>query len=195
MALERAKSVIEMVKLSEWNSIPVSKYSYGMNKRLALARALVSDPDILILDEPTAGVDPESRYLIRNIMKKLADQDKTIFFSSHDLEEVQKVCTHVALLKKGKLISQGALNKVISEFGKSRTFARLKSPADAEYLAKKIQNIAYDITVEGPLISFYPGDDFVILELKENNILDTWDVKSSLEDVYLDLVARKEAET
>ncbi|MCE7697317.1 MAG: ABC transporter ATP-binding protein [Methanobacterium paludis] len=191
IALERAKNVIEMVKLTEWNDTHVSKYSYGMNKRLALARALVSDPDILILDEPTAGVDPESRYLIRNMMKKLADQGKTIFFSSHDLEEVQKVCSHVALLKKGKLISQGALNKVLSEFGKSRTFARLKFPADAEYLAKKIQNIAYDIKVEGPLVSFFPEEDFDITTIT-GKVLDTWKVNSSLEEVYLNSVIDKE---
>lgn len=144
-ALKKAKNVIEMVKLSEWGNTSVSKYSYGMNKRLVLARALVSDPDILILDEPTAGVDPESRYIIRNMMKKLAKQGKTIFFSSHDLEEVQKVCTHVALLKKGKLISEGVLNEIITEFGNSRTFVLLESPTDARYVAKKIQNITYDL--------------------------------------------------
>ena len=73
IALERAENVIDKVKLSEWDDIHVSKYSYGMNKRLALARALVSDRDILILDEPTGGVDPESRFLIRNIMKELTN--------------------------------------------------------------------------------------------------------------------------
>ena len=190
-AHERAKILMGAVKLLDWDDVQVVKYSYGMHKRLALARALVSDPDILVLDEPTAGVDPESRYLIRNMMKELADQGKTIFFSSHDLEEVQKVCSHIALLKKGKLISMGTLKDVISQFGRSRLFVRLKSPADADSLAQEIQHIGQDIKVEGPLVSFYPADDFDTSRLSEKNILDTWKVESSLEEVYLNLVADK----
>ena len=190
-AHERAEILMGAVKLLEWADVQVVKYSYGMHKRLALARALVSDPDILVLDEPTAGVDPESRYLIRNMMKELADQGKTIFFSSHDLEEVQKVCSHIALLKKGKLISRGTLKDVISQFGRSRLFVRLKSPADADSLAQEIQHGGQDIKVEGPLVSFYPEDDFDTSRLSEKNVLDTWKVDSSLEEVYLNLVADK----
>ena len=190
-AHEQAKILMGAVKLLEWTDVPVVKYSYGMHKRLALARALVSDPDILVLDEPTAGVDPESRYLIRNIMKELADQGKTIFFSSHDLEEVQKVCSHIALLKKGKLISRGTLKDVISHFGRSRLFVRLKSPADADLWAQEIRHIGQDIKVEGPLVSFYPENDFDTSRLSEKSILDTWKVDSSLEEVYLNLVADK----
>jgi ABC-2 type transport system ATP-binding protein len=190
-ATDMAKKVIEMVKLSQWADTSVSKYSYGMNKRLAFARALVSDPDILILDEPTVGVDPESRYLIRNMMKELANQGKTIFFSSHDLEEVQKVCTHVALLKKGKLISKGTLENVISEFGNPRTYIRLESSSDAKYLAGKIRNVTYDIKVEGPLISFFEEDNFDMDALTVK-ILDSWKVNSSLEDVYLNSLTDEE---
>jgi len=102
-AVKRAKKVIKLVEMSEWDNILVSKYSFGMRKRLALARALISDPDIIILDEPTVGVDPETRYIIRKMMKNLASQGKTVFFSSHDLEEIQKTCTHVAIIKKGKI--------------------------------------------------------------------------------------------
>lgn len=79
-AVSRGKQMIKSVKLSEWADTVVTKYSFGMRKRLALARALVSDPDVLILDEPTVGVDPESRYLIRNMIQDLATQNKTIFF-------------------------------------------------------------------------------------------------------------------
>jgi len=191
---ELAKNVIDSVELSEWADVQVAKYSHGMRKRLALARALVSDPDILVLDEPTVGVDPESRYLIRNMMKELAANGKTIFFSSHDLEEVQKICSNIAILKKGKLISNGILRDVISQFGKSRLFIRLESSADADSLTRKLQNMGYKIKLEGPVISFYPKKDFDAFELTERKILDTWKVGSSLEEVYLNLVADKEGE-
>lgn len=188
LALEKAKNVINLVKLSNWADVKVSKYSFGMDRRLALARALVTDPDILILDEPTASIDPESRYLIRNIMKELVLKGKTIFFSSHDLEEVQKVCSQVALLKKGELLSVGAIEDLINEFGKSRSFIRLKSPAKADLLAQRILKQTHDLKVEGPLVSFYPKDNFKLDNSLKKDILDSWTAKSSLEEAYLDLI-------
>lgn len=193
-ALEQAKKVIDSVKLSEWADVKVAKYSYGMSKRLALARALVPDPDIIILDEPTVGVDPESRYLIRNMIKELASKGKTIFFSSHDLEEVQKVCSHVAILKKGELIFNGTLKDAISQLGKPKLFIRLKSSDDAFLLAKNLEEIGYDVKIEGPVFSFYPEDDFDVSKLRDVKVLDTWKVSSSLEEVYLNSVADEEGE-
>lgn len=193
-ALEKAENAINLVKLSKWADVNVSKYSFGMDRRLALARALVTDPDVLILDEPTASVDPESRYLIRNIMKELALKGKTIFFSSHDLEEVQKVCSQVALLKKGELLSVGALEDMINKFGKSRTFIRLESPTKADLFAQKILKQAHDLKVEGPLISFYPKEDFKLDNSFKDSVLDSWTAKSSLEEAYLDLVKDEEVD-
>jgi ABC-2 type transport system ATP-binding protein len=193
-AEKQAQKVIDSVKLSEWADVQVAKYSYGMSKRLALARALVHDPDIIILDEPTVGVDPESRYLIRNMIKELASKGKTIFFSSHDLEEVQKVCSHVAILKKGELIFNGTLKDAISQLGRSKLFIRLEFPADADFLSKNLQKIGYDVKIEGPVISFYPEKDFDISKLTEKKVLDTWKVSSSLEEIYLNSVADEEGE-
>ncbi len=194
-ALEQAQKVIDSVKLSEWADVQVAKYSYGMSKRLALARALVPDPDIIILDEPTVGVDPESRYLIRNMIKELANKGKTIFFSSHDLEEVQKVCSHVAILKKGELIFNGTLNDAIIQLGRPKLFIRLNSSYDANFLAKKIEEIGYDVKIEGPVFSFYPEDDFDVSKLRDVKVLDTWKVGSSLEEVYLNSVVDEEGES
>lgn len=190
-ARKHAQNMINSVKLSEWANIPVAKYSYGMSKRLALARALVHDPDILILDEPTVGVDPESRYLIRNMIKDLAAKGKTIFFSSHDLEEVQKVCSHVAILKKGELIFNGTLKDAMSRLGRPKLFIRLESTGNADFLAKKLEKQGYDVKIEGPVVSFYPEKDFSISNLNEN-ILDSWKISSSLEEAYLNTVADKE---
>jgi len=162
-AIKRAKHMIDLVKLSEWADVRVAEYSFGMRKRLNLARALVNDPDILILDEPTVGVDPESRYLIRNIIKDSAAEGKTIFFSSHDLEEVQKICSHIAILKNGELIFNGTLKDVITQLGKSKLFIRLESPDDADFLTKKLRDIGYDVKMEGSVVSFYPEKGFEIL--------------------------------
>ncbi|OPY25777.1 MAG: Trehalose/maltose import ATP-binding protein MalK [Methanobacterium sp. PtaU1.Bin242] len=194
-AITQAKEMIDSMKLSEWAGTKVAKYSFGMRKRLALARAMVCDPDILILDEPTVGVDPESRFLIRNMIKDLAAQGKTIFFSSHDLEEVQKVCSHIAILKKGKLIFKGTLGDVINKLGRFKLFIRLKSSKNAYLMANKLHEVGYDVKKEGPLISFYPEDDLDMSLFTKEEVLDTWKISSSLEDVYLKAVADEEVET
>jgi len=193
-AIKRAKHMIDLVKLFEWADVRVAEYSFGMRKRLNLARALVNDPDILILDEPTVGVDPESRYLIRNIIKDSAAEGKTIFFSSHDLEEVQKICSHIAILKNGELIFNGTLKDVITQLGKSKLFIRLESPDDADFLTKKLRDIGYDVKMEGSVVSFYPKKGFEISNLTKRRLLDTWEVNSSLEEVYLNLVADSKGE-
>jgi len=194
-AAEAAENVLKLVEMSNWTDVQVSKYSFGMRKRLSLARALICDPDIIILDEPTVGVDPETRYIIRKMMKDLASQGKTIFFSSHDLEEIQKTCTHVAIIKKGKLIFNGSLNDVLDQFGKPKLFIRIKSSDDTKPVAKKLKDMGHVINIDGPVISFYPKNDFKINEFSKYGVLDSWKVESSLEEVYLNLVTNKEDET
>ncbi|MCZ3366047.1 MULTISPECIES: ABC transporter ATP-binding protein [Methanobacterium] len=189
-ARKSANEVIGAMNLSKWANVQVEKYSHGMRKRLAFARALVSDPQILILDEPTSGVDPESRYLIREMMKELAQNDKTIFFSSHDLDEVQKTCSNIAILNKGEVISYGALNDILSTFGARKLQVRLISVEDTQIFAKKLQNFGYNIKIDGQVISFYPKKDLNIFEIiNPQKIVDTWKSESSLEEAYLNLVA------
>ena len=190
-AEKEAKKIIKLLKLTDASEDYVKGYSFGMRKRLSLGRALVSNPDILVLDEPTVGVDPESRYLIRSLMKKLSKEGKTIFFSSHDLEEVQKVCTHIAILKKGKIISQGTLKDVLNNFGRQKTFIRTKHEADAKNLISKLTKLGYSPDYDGHVISFCPKKVLNIHKLSDD-ILDTWNTTLSLEDVYLGLIKDNE---
>ena len=86
-----------------------------MKQRLALAACLVGDPDVLILDEPTNGLDPEGMVEVRHIIQKIAAQGKTIILASHILDEVEKICSHVAIIKKGKLLAVGAIGSILSD--------------------------------------------------------------------------------
>ena len=104
--------VLELVELSSRKEDAYKTYSLGMKQRLAIASALVSDPVILILDEPTNGLDPMGIAEIREIIKKIAAHGKTIILASHLLDEVQKVCTHFAVLKRGKLMHCGPVDEV-----------------------------------------------------------------------------------
>lgn len=104
--------VLDIVDLSSRKDDKYKTYSLGMKQRLAIASALVSDPIILILDEPTNGLDPMGIAEIREIVKRIAADGKTIILASHLLDEVQKVCTHFAVLRRGKLMHSGPVDEV-----------------------------------------------------------------------------------
>ena len=98
---------LERLGLTQWATTRVSKFSKGMNERLAFAQALVHDPDFIFLDEPTDGLDPLGRAEVRNICRELAAAGKTIFINSHILAEIELICDRIALMKSGRIIEQG----------------------------------------------------------------------------------------
>ena len=104
--------VLELVELADRKDDKYKTYSLGMKQRLAIASALLNNPTVLILDEPTNGLEPMGIAEIRELIKKIATQGKTIILASHLLDEVQKVCTHFAVLKKGNLIHTGPVGDV-----------------------------------------------------------------------------------
>jgi len=108
-------SLLDLVQLKDRRRSPYKTYSLGMKQRLALAACLVGDPDVLILDEPTNGLDPEGMVEMRHIIQKIAAQGKTIILASHILDEVEKICSHVAIIKKGKLLAAGAIGSILSD--------------------------------------------------------------------------------
>jgi len=106
--------VLEIVNLSERKKSKFSAYSLGMKQRLAIGAALLGDPEVLLLDEPTNGLDPVGIAEIRELIKSLAQKGITIIIASHLLDEVEKICSHVAILKKGTLLTSGSVNEVLS---------------------------------------------------------------------------------
>ena len=107
--------VLKKVNLHERKNSRFTTYSLGMKQRLAIAGALLGSPSVLVLDEPTNGLDPVGIAEIRELIKELATQGHTVIMASHLLDEVEKVCDHVAILKKGKLITHGRVDDVLSD--------------------------------------------------------------------------------
>jgi ABC-2 type transport system ATP-binding protein len=105
--------VLEIVNLTARKNSRFSTYSLGMKQRLAIASALLGDPEVLVLDEPTNGLDPVGIAEIRQLIRQLSQSGKTIIMASHLLDEVEKVCTHVAILKMGTLITSGDVNEIL----------------------------------------------------------------------------------
>jgi ABC-type multidrug transport system ATPase subunit len=106
--------VLDAVDLTRRKDSKFSTYSLGMKQRLAIASCLLGNPAVLVFDEPTNGLDPVGIAEIRDLMKRLYSEGKTIIMASHLLDEVEKVCTHVAILRKGDLITSGNVNEILS---------------------------------------------------------------------------------
>jgi len=108
----RAAELLEIVGLQEWVDAKVGAYSKGMLQRLALAQALVNDPQLVVLDEPTDGLDPIGRKGVREILRRLREQGKTVFLNSHLLGEVERICDRVAILVAGQVIREGSIDEL-----------------------------------------------------------------------------------
>jgi len=107
MRSRRVEALLRRVRMDEWRATPVRRYSKGMMQRLGMAQAILNEPDLLILDEPTDGVDPVGRQELRDLLLEQKARGATIFLNSHLLSEVERVCDRVAILKEGRLVREG----------------------------------------------------------------------------------------
>lgn len=148
-------TALEIVNLTQRKKSKFSTYSLGMKQRLAIAAALLGNPKVLVLDEPTNGLDPVGISEIRRLIKEMAAKGVTIIMASHLLDEVEKVCTHVAILKKGTLLTAGAVDEVLV----NEDIVEISSN-DLQQLEKVLQNFsgATNIKPDGKTIHvFFPA--------------------------------------
>ncbi|OGD35110.1 hypothetical protein A2V94_08940 [Candidatus Atribacteria bacterium RBG_16_35_8] len=189
---ERIAKLMKMVSLADRISDRVSTYSRGMRQRLALARAMLHNPDVLILDEPTSGVDPSGQIEIRQIMINIAhDESKTIFLSSHNLDEVQRICNRIALIDRGEIKLYGELESLRRGMGGGMVviktahnipeslLAELKNLPHLGFQDKKEQDLIFSPlkgTEISDIISFLAGRGIKIEEAIKK--------EASLEEMY-----------
>jgi ABC-type multidrug transport system ATPase subunit len=189
--VENIPRVLELVELTARKDHKYKTYSLGMKQRLAIASALLNDPMVLILDEPTNGLDPMGIAEIREIIKKIAANGKTIILASHLLDEVQKVCTHFAILQRGNLIHTGPVDDV----GKGTETVEVN--ADTENLNEILLSFSgtSSITKEEGIYQVSLRDGFHGKDLNkflfEKNVVASHLVtkKKSLEKQFLEILA------
>jgi ABC-2 type transport system ATP-binding protein len=133
----RLAEVLEIVELRSYEKLAYRKYSLGMKQRLGIAAALLTDPELVLLDEPTNGLDPAGMIEIRRLILRLSSLGKTIFLSSHILHEVQQVCNRVAILQKGNLVKQGNVSELLKE--DEQVEVRLNSIDETQYATHILQ--------------------------------------------------------
>lgn len=114
---QRIDAVLKLVELDHARTRQIKTYSKGMQQRAGLAQALINNPDLLILDEPTSGLDPIGRMKVREIIQRLKSEGKTVFFSSHELGEVETVCDRIAILHQGELKTEGRVSDLLRQHG------------------------------------------------------------------------------
>jgi ABC-2 type transport system ATP-binding protein len=115
-AERRIDDVLKLVEMQDARKRLIRTYSKGMQQRVGLAQALINQPDLLVLDEPTSGLDPLGRMKVREIIQRLKGEGKTVFFSSHELGEVETVCDRVAILHRGELKTEGSVAELIDRY-------------------------------------------------------------------------------
>ena len=143
---------LELVGLLDRKDSKFQTYSLGMKQRLAIASALLNDPEILILDEPTNGLDPQGIHQIRTLIKQIASNGTTILLASHLLDEVEKVCSHVVVLRKGEKLYSGRVDEMISSHG----FFELKAEKQSELIQALEADANFGIVkTEGELITAF----------------------------------------
>ncbi len=194
VSTEKVEEKLEIVGLTERKNSKFRTFSLGMKQRLAIASALLNDPEILILDEPTNGLDPQGIHQIRQIIKKIASEGTTILLASHLLDEVEKVCTHVVILRKGESLYTGSVDGMNASHG----FFLLRS-SDMDTLQSVLEGHTSfgDIKKEGDLLVAYLNEAMDSSEL--NQLLFDKGItlshlvkrKESLEEQFLELTKKQ----
>ena len=186
--------LLKMVGMFDWRNSKLKKYSKGMMQRLGLAQALINDPEIIFLDEPTDGVDPIGRREIRDILLNLKRQGKTIFLNSHLLSEVESVCDRVGILNKGKLIKTGPIGGLIT----AKPAYRVETAGLTENIIGKIKESFPGANIEDNIISITLDDSKQInnlvdlLRQSEIDVISVTPIKVSLEDSFMRLIKGEE---
>lgn len=190
---ERSKYLLSLVSMERWASVVITKYSKGMLQRIGLAQSIISDPDIIFLDEPTDGVDPLGRKEIRDVLKRIRDQGKTIFLNSHLLSEVESLADRVSILRKGRVVRTARVDELT---GRDKQY--VISAAIGNQRIEIPENIGKQISITSKemIIELLHEEDinYVIDQLRQKKI----SIKSvmprtvSLEQSFIELLETKE---
>jgi len=183
----RIEEILAEVGLTRFANRKVGSFSTGMNQRLGLGMALMHKPELLILDEPTNGMDPSGMHEVRNMLVKLVDQGVTIFFSSHLLHEIEQICDRVAVIKEGKIVAQGKVEDLVGQ--KSIVKVRVESPRQAAQLIRNLPGRGR-VRVHGEYVTVNGiSSEVVIGHLVANGLIPSEVTNGSLdlEAIFLEL--------
>ncbi|HMM53889.1 MAG TPA: ATP-binding cassette domain-containing protein [Candidatus Desulfobacillus sp.] len=194
-ARRRIPGLLEFAGLAGRADARISALSGGMKRRLTLARALVNDPDILFLDEPTTGLDPQARHLIWERLKQLQQQGKTVLLTTHFMDEAERLCQRLAIMDGGRLIAEGSPRAVIAahiEPEVVEVYSELGEASAADWARAEASRLAARVEIVGETVFCYLEESRPLLDhLAGRRGLRYLHRPANLEDVFLKLTGRE----
>ena len=188
---ERIPKLLEFAALTNKANAKLSELSGGMKRRLSLARALVNDPQLLLLDEPTTGLDPQARHLMWERLQRLLQQGKSILLTTHFMDEAERLCHRLLVLDHGKKIAEGTPRKLIAEHLEPDVVEVFGADAPA-LMNSPLKALAARVELSGETVFFYTQDAKQLLAaLADHHSLRTLHRPANLEDLFLKLTGRQ----
>ncbi|GIE76283.1 ABC transporter [Actinoplanes philippinensis] len=192
-ARERAAELLDFVQLGERAGSKVDPLSGGMKRRLTIARAMINQPDLVLLDEPTTGLDPQARHLVWERLFRLKQQGVTLVLTTHYMDEAEQLCDRLVVMDGGRIVAEGSPRELI-EAHSTREVVELRFPTDDQgTYAGKLEGIGERVEVLPDRVLLYVGDgDGALTEVHRRSLSPSSSLvrRSSLEDVFLRLTGR-----
>ena len=190
---QRAEELLEFVQLSEKVGAKVEHLSGGMKRRLLIARALINDPDLVVLDEPTTGLDPQARHLVWDKLRELTSKGKTLILTTHYMDEAAQLCDRVCIMEGGRFIAEGAPRSLIEKHVSPEVLELRAEPDALEKLVPLVEGVSDGTDRLGGALLVHTSDsDAVTRRIKESGVAveNTLHRRATLEDVFLKLTGR-----
>jgi lipooligosaccharide transport system ATP-binding protein len=191
---ERADQLLQFAQLSERAGDQVDPLSGGMKRRLTIARSLINEPELMLLDEPTTGLDPQARHLVWDRLWRLKHQGVTLVLTTHYMDEAEQLCDRLVVMDKGQIAAAGSPRQLIERYSTKEVLELRFGIVDHEIVADKVEGLAERIEILPDRLLLYTDDGDAALAGVEGRSLTPESAfvrRSSLEDVYLRLTGRR----
>ena len=193
-ALRRTEELLEFVELTEKADDEVGHLSGGMKRRLLIARALINDPEIVVLDEPTTGLDPQARHLVWERLRRLTSEGKTLILTTHYMEEAAQLCDRLVVMEDGGIVAQGSPRELVERYVSPEVLELRAGPEVLERLLPIVEGHSDAVERAGDALLVYTADAGALQErIRESGVRvdNTLYRSAGLEDVFMRLTGRR----
>ena len=190
----RVEALLDFAQLTERGNDRVEPLSGGMKRRLTIARSLVNEPDLLLLDEPTTGLDPQARHALWDRLYRLKGQGVTLVLTTHYMDEAEQLCDRLVVMDRGRIVAEGSPRDLIARHSTREVVELRFAPNDTERMAEKVADLGERLEVLPDRILLYTEDGDAAVEAVGARRLDPLSIlarRSTLEDVFLHLTGRQ----
>ncbi len=192
--MRRAEELLEFVELTDKADAEIEHLSGGMKRRLLIARALINDPEIVVLDEPTTGLDPQARHLVWERLRRLTSEGKTLILTTHYMEEAAQLCDRLVVMEGGVIIAQGSPDELIEEYVSPEVLELRAKPDALEKLRALVEDHSDAVESAGEALLVYTPDAGALQERIRSfgvPVDNTLYRRAGLEDVFMRLTGRR----